>query len=134
MLTAAAVAATAANRWLLAGIASAIAVLGLAAYARAKSKENSSRRGTRRRAGAMIALGPVIGLVVAPELSDLTVVVALGALLLAVVGVAIERSEHTDGLAATAAAVAALVAVLAGARLAPTGIEAFDVVGAFLFV
>jgi len=66
MLTAAAVAATAANRWLLAGIAAAIAVLGLAAYARNQSKENPHRRGTRRRAGAMIALGPVIGLVFAP--------------------------------------------------------------------
>jgi UDP-N-acetylmuramyl pentapeptide phosphotransferase/UDP-N-acetylglucosamine-1-phosphate transferase len=134
MLTAAAVAATAANRWLLAGIASAIAVLALAAYARDRSKENTSPRGTRRRAGAMIALGPVIGLVLAPEFGDLTVLVALGALLLAVVGVAIERSHHTDRLAAAAAAVAALVAVLAGARLGPTGIEAFDVAGAFLFV
>ena len=82
----------------------------------------------------MIALGPVIGLVLAPEFGDLTVLVALGALLLAVVGVVIERSDHTDRLAAAAAAVAALVAVLAGARLGPTGIEAFDVAGAFLFV
>ena len=80
MLTAAAVAATAANRWLLAGIAAAIAVLGLAAYARDRSKENTSPRGTRRRAGAMIALGPVIGLVLAPEFGDLTILVALGAL------------------------------------------------------
>ena len=135
MLTAAAVAATAANRWLLAGIASAIAVLGLAAYTRATgARRTRAHAGPAAERARIIALGPVIGLVLAPEFGDLTVLVALGALLLAVVGVAIERSEHTDRLAAAAAAVAALVAVLAGARLGPTGIGAFDVAGAFLFV
>jgi UDP-N-acetylmuramyl pentapeptide phosphotransferase/UDP-N-acetylglucosamine-1-phosphate transferase len=133
MLTAAAIAASAANRWLSAGIISALAVLGLAAYARAQSRKGT-QRGTRRRAGALIALGPLLGLAFAPELGDLTLVVALGAIVLAVVGALIERSQNADRLTYVAVAAAALVAVAAGARLGPTGVDAFDVIGAFLVI
>ena len=132
MLTAAAVAASAANRWLLAGTLSAAAVLGLAAYTRAASRRRGpERRGTRRRAGALIALGPLIGLAFAPELGDLTLVVALGALVLAVVGATIERANDADRTTLIVVAIAAAIAVAAGARLGPTGVEALDVLGAF---
>jgi UDP-N-acetylmuramyl pentapeptide phosphotransferase/UDP-N-acetylglucosamine-1-phosphate transferase len=135
MLTAGAVAVTTANRWLLAGIAAAIVVLVLAGYARSKSRRRGSqRRGTRRRAGALIALGPLIGLVFAPELGDLTLLVALGGIVLALAGAAIERSEHAEARTWLVIAAAGVVAVAAGAQLGPTGVGVFDVVGSFLFV
>ena len=135
MLTAAAFAASVANRWLLAGILSAAMVLGAAAYARdASRRRGAQRRGTRRRAGALIALGPVIGLVVAPELGDLTVVIVLGCVALALVGAAIERSPQAERLSLVAVVVASIAAVAAGARLGPTGVETLDVLGALVFV
>src|SRR5690349_10782242 len=109
MLTAAAVAASAANRWLLTAIVSAVVILGLAAYARAESRRaGKQRRGTRRRAGALIALGPVIGLVFAPEFGDLTIVVALGAFILALVGALLERSENADRMTLLAVCISAV--------------------------
>ena len=135
MLTAAAVAVSTANRWLSAAIVAAVAVLVLAAFARKQSRRGGTlRRGTRRRAGALIALGPLIGLAFAPELGDLTLVVAFGAIVLALVGAAIERTRDANRVTLIAVAVAAAVAVLAGARLGPTGVGAFDVVGALVFV
>jgi UDP-N-acetylmuramyl pentapeptide phosphotransferase/UDP-N-acetylglucosamine-1-phosphate transferase len=135
MLTAGPVAVSTANRWLLAGIVAAVVVLVLASYARAKSRRGRSpRRGTRRRAGALIALGPLIGLVFAPDLGDLTLLVALGAIVLALAGAAIERTERAEARTWLVIAAAGVVAVAAGARLGPTGVGVFDVVGAFLFV
>jgi UDP-N-acetylmuramyl pentapeptide phosphotransferase/UDP-N-acetylglucosamine-1-phosphate transferase len=133
MLTAVVAAFVAADRWLSAGILAAVAVLVLASFARSKSRQGR-RRGTRRRAGALIALGPLLGLVFAPEVTTLTAVVALGAVALALAGAAIERSRNADRLTAEIVGVAALVAVIAGARLGPTGVGVFDVVGAFLLV
>jgi UDP-N-acetylmuramyl pentapeptide phosphotransferase/UDP-N-acetylglucosamine-1-phosphate transferase len=135
MLAAAAVAVSTANRLLLAGIAAGVVVLGLAAYAREQGRRDREKhRGTRRRAGALIALGPLIGLLFAPELGDLTLVVALGAIVLAGVGAAIERTEQAEQRTWIVIAVAAAIAVAAGARLGPTGVGVFDVVGAFLFL
>jgi UDP-N-acetylmuramyl pentapeptide phosphotransferase/UDP-N-acetylglucosamine-1-phosphate transferase len=133
MLTAAAVAVSTANRWLLAGIIAAGVVLGLASYARSKSRR-SQQRGTRRRAGALVAIGPLVGLVLAPEYGDHAVLIAVGALALALVGVAVERSSRADQSTWLAICIAAVVAVAAGIRLGPTGVGVFDVVGAFLFV
>ena len=133
MLTAAAVAVSTANRWLLAGITAGAIVLALAAYARSKGRENGQHRGTRRRAGALIALGPLVGLIFAPELGDMAVLVGVGALVLAVVGALIERSDHAYRATWLVICGAAVVAVAAGARLGPTGVGVFDVVGAFLF-
>src|SRR5262245_15913103 len=134
MLTAAAAVSTA-NRWLLAGVAAGAIVLGLAAYARGKSRRSSGRvRGTRRRAGALIALGPLVGLVFAPAVGDLTLLIALGAVVLAVVGAALERSPHAEQGSWCAIGAAAAVAVAAGARLGPTGVEVIDALGAFVFV
>jgi UDP-N-acetylmuramyl pentapeptide phosphotransferase/UDP-N-acetylglucosamine-1-phosphate transferase len=135
LAVAAAVAVSTANRWLLAGIAAVAIVLGLASYARAESRrQEGERRGMRRRAGALIALGPLVGLLFAPELGELTLVVALGAIVLAMVGAALERSTRAEQGALVAVLVAAGVAVVAGARLGPTGVGAFDVIGAFVFI
>jgi UDP-N-acetylmuramyl pentapeptide phosphotransferase/UDP-N-acetylglucosamine-1-phosphate transferase len=135
MLTAAAVAVSTANRWLLAVTTGVVIVLGLAAYARSKSRaESGQHRGTRRRAGALIAIGPLIGLVFAPELGDLTLVVAGGAIVLALLGAGIERSPRVEQATWAAVVFAAVVAVAAGARLGPTGVGAFDVIGAFVFI
>ncbi len=131
----AALAVSTANRWLLAGIAAALVVLALAAYARSRSRDaDTKRRGTRRRAGALIALGPLIGLVFAPELGDLTLVVAVGGIVLAIAGAAIERAEHAEQRTWFVIVAAAVIAVAAGAQLGPTGVDAFDVVGGFLFI
>jgi UDP-N-acetylmuramyl pentapeptide phosphotransferase/UDP-N-acetylglucosamine-1-phosphate transferase len=143
MLQAAPVAVSTANRWLAAGILAMAVVLALAASARSQSRRNQvpdpatgqpARRGTRRRAGALIALGPLVGLVFASDVSGLTVLVALGAIALALVGAGLERSPRAETGALVAAAVAAAIAVIAGARLEPTGVPALDVIGAFVFV
>lgn len=132
MLTTA-VAVSTANRWLAAGIISAVAVLALATRARATSR-NARRRGTRRRAGALIALGPVVGLVLAPERGDLVILVGLGAAALAGVGALIERSQNAERDTLVAVFVAAGVAVAVGARLTPTAVDTLDVIGAFVFI
>jgi UDP-N-acetylmuramyl pentapeptide phosphotransferase/UDP-N-acetylglucosamine-1-phosphate transferase len=92
------------------------------------------RRGTRRRAGALIAIGPVVGLLLGGSLDELAVVLALGAAGLALVGIAIERAENSNRAAIVATMVAAAAAVAAGARFGPTGVGALDVVCAFAFV
>src|SRR5690349_4941524 len=120
MLTAAAAVSTA-DRWLTAGILAALVVLTLAGRARAKSR-SSHARGTRRRAGAILAVGPLIGLLLAPELGDHALLVAGGAVVLALVGAASERSESAERDVLLIVLGAAAIAVAAGARLGPTGV------------
>ncbi len=82
----------------------------------------------------LLALGPLIGLALAPSPDTLTVVAAVGAVALAGVGVAVERAKRADRLTMTVTVIAAAVAVAAGARFGPTGVEALDVVLAFCFI
>ena len=91
-------------------------------------------RGLRRRGGALIGVGAVVGLVVAPSPATLTVVAGVGAGAFALFGALVERADHADRLTWFATLAGALVAVVAGARLGPTGVEAFDVLFAFVFV
>ena len=57
------------NRWLIVFTVVAVVVLGGGAFARraAQRTTRTGGRGLRRRAGAVIALGPLIGLAFAPS-------------------------------------------------------------------
>jgi UDP-N-acetylmuramyl pentapeptide phosphotransferase/UDP-N-acetylglucosamine-1-phosphate transferase len=154
MLSAAAFAVLAANRWLLAVSISAFIVLACCTRARRVARKQSVQRkrarrririgrveanvsmerGARRRAGALVAIGPVVGLLLGGSLDDLAAVLAVGAVGLAVVGVAIERAENSNRAALLAVMIAAAVAVVAGARFGPTGVPLFDVLGAFAVI
>jgi UDP-N-acetylmuramyl pentapeptide phosphotransferase/UDP-N-acetylglucosamine-1-phosphate transferase len=135
------------NRWLLAFSVAAGAVLlgGMLARSAAQrvpkmrapaDSDDSERRaaGIRRRGGGLLALGPLIGLALAPTTGRITVVLALGGAGIAVFGMIIERSSHADSLALIGVAVAAAVAVAAGAELGPTGVHALDVACAFALI
>ena len=128
------------NRWLLVFsiVAAMVLVAGTLARRAARRTPNeesaTSSRGIRRRAGLLLALGPVIGLAFAPSPDTLTVLAALGAVALAVVGALVERAKRADRLTMTVTVVAAAVAVVAGARFGPTGVDALDVVLAFCFI
>jgi UDP-N-acetylmuramyl pentapeptide phosphotransferase/UDP-N-acetylglucosamine-1-phosphate transferase len=137
MLSTPVVAASASDRWLLTLSIAALAVLAIGTFARraARGPDGENRqRGVRRRAGALVAIGPLVGLVLAPSLGDLAIVVAVGAAVLAAVGVAVERLPRPNRLALLATMVGALVAVLAGARFGPTGVPALDAIGAFVLI
>ena len=131
--------ASAANRWLIAFAVAAVVTLALGAVMRREAKARKQRAhpdsgGIRRRGGVVVALGPLIGLAVAPDLPKLVVVAALGAAGLALVGWFSERSEKADEITFAATVVASVVAVVAGARFGPTGVDVIDVVGAFVLV
>jgi UDP-N-acetylmuramyl pentapeptide phosphotransferase/UDP-N-acetylglucosamine-1-phosphate transferase len=132
------VALTSENRWLLVfTVVAAIVLVGGAAARRAarrNSTDSGNGRGVRRRAGALVALGPLIGLALAPSPGTLAVVAAVGGALLAVVGMAVERTKRADRSTMAATVAAAAVAVIAGARFGPTGVEALDVILAFVFL
>ena len=145
MDTAVVIAATAANRWLIAFAVATVVVLVLGTYERRAAQQRSGQAsgddapkgGIRRRAGAVVALGPLVGLLVAPDLlhvPTLVAVAAFGAVALAAVGWFVERSERADQVTFVATAIAALVAVIAGARFGPTGVDFFDVLGAFVLI
>src|SRR6476619_6665723 len=101
-LGAGALAVSTENRWLLLFSIVAAVVLGAGMLARRAARRQSggtgnrngnggtATRGIRRRAGVLVALGPLIGLALAPSPDTLTVVAAVGAAALAVVGVAVE--------------------------------------------
>jgi UDP-N-acetylmuramyl pentapeptide phosphotransferase/UDP-N-acetylglucosamine-1-phosphate transferase len=133
MLSAAPVAVSTANRWLLAGIVAAIIVLALAWLARQRSRQGHSR-GTRRRAGALVATGPFVGLVLAEARGDLTLLIALGAAVLAAIGALLERAPRAERDTAIVVLVAAGTAVAFGARLGPTGVDGLDALAAFVFI
>ena len=141
-LGAGALAVSTENRWLLVFSIVAAVVLGAGTIARRAARRQSdgngnggtASRGIRRRAGALLALGPLIGLALAPSPDTLTVVAAVGAAALAAVGVVVERAARADRLTMAATVIAAAVAVIAGARFGPTGVDALDVVFAFCFI
>jgi UDP-N-acetylmuramyl pentapeptide phosphotransferase/UDP-N-acetylglucosamine-1-phosphate transferase len=139
------VAVAAWNRWLLAFSVTAIAVLAGGMLARTAARRsskpadgteprNGGRAGIRRRAGGLLALGPLIGLALAPAFGTLTIVIALAGTALALFGMLIERSPHVEGLAMAAVAVAAVVVVAAGAELGPTGVDALEAIAGFALV
>src|SRR5262245_6489827 len=122
------------NRWLLAFSLSALVVLaaGILTRRRARVAERKApgSGGVRRRAGAAIALGPLVGLACAPSFDDRALVIAVGAAVLAAFGMLVERSRDADRLTFGASVVAGVVAAVAGAQLGPSGVEVLDVVGA----
>ena len=124
------------DRWLLAFSLAVFVVLPVGWFARRAARTASARgragdptvRGNRRRAGAILAVGPVAGLVVAPAAGDRIVLAAVGAAVLGLLGAAYERRRDLGREVAAVVAVATLVAVVAGVRFAPTGIGVLDVV------
>jgi UDP-N-acetylmuramyl pentapeptide phosphotransferase/UDP-N-acetylglucosamine-1-phosphate transferase len=126
------------HAWLVAFSLSALAVLALGIWtrqrARRSERQEGRRVGIRRRAGAVIALGPVIGLVCATSFDALTVVAAVGALGLALFGMLVEHARDADRLALGATVVAAIAAVAAGASFGPTGVDVFDTLGALVLI
>src|SRR5262249_18409593 len=86
---------------------------------------------------ALLAVGPLVGWLVAPLAGDRAAVAALGAVALAAFGAVTERrkdfTRQTDAVALCAAAVAGL----AGVRFGPTGVDGLDCfagVASFFFV
>jgi len=143
MIAAPVLAVDAANRWLLAFSIAALVVLGVGVIIRGEARRSrlgergthvSRRKGYRRRAGAVLALGPLIGLACAPTFGDFAVVIALGGLALALVGIVTERSPHAQRLGLLATVVAAGVAVAAGATFGPTGVDGLDRISAFVLI
>src|SRR5215207_3937618 len=132
------------DRWILAfSIAAGLVLIGGAfarRYARRGPKpaertdRRDNRKGIRRRAGALLALGPLAGLALAPVVGSMALLVALGGTVLALFGMVIERSPHADVLALGGIAVAAGVAVAAGAELGPSGVSGLDAIAAFLLI
>ena len=139
------IAASAVDRWLVAFAVATVAVLAIGTFARRAAQQRSGQPepadaptgAIRRRAGAVVALGPLIGLLLAPALLHVpaaVAVAALGAVALAAVGWFVERSERADQATFVATALAALAAVIAGVRFGPTGVDFFDVLGAFVVI
>jgi UDP-N-acetylmuramyl pentapeptide phosphotransferase/UDP-N-acetylglucosamine-1-phosphate transferase len=134
------VAVAATDRWLLAFILSMLAVLAAGALARRAARAASARgprrqpARVRRRAGALIALGPVIGFATSPTLGERAWLIALGAPALAAVGLAAERRPDADRRVAVGITGAAALAVLAGVRAGPTGVGLFDALGALVII
>src|SRR6516162_4870470 len=93
---------SAADRWLLTFAIATAVVLVLSLLARRAAQDRSRRAhgesgGYRRRAGAAVALGPAIGLLLAPDMFGVRAPIAVavaGAVALAVVGWFVERSEQ----------------------------------------
>jgi UDP-N-acetylmuramyl pentapeptide phosphotransferase/UDP-N-acetylglucosamine-1-phosphate transferase len=121
------------DRWLLTFTLAVLVVIPVGWMARraARQRAHTPRdqvRGVRRRVGAVLAVGPVVGFAVAAGAGAGTGAAALGAVGLALFGVAVERRRDADRLVAPAVLVAALGAVAAGVRFAPTGVAILDVV------
>jgi UDP-N-acetylmuramyl pentapeptide phosphotransferase/UDP-N-acetylglucosamine-1-phosphate transferase len=130
------------NRWLLGfSIATLLVVVG-AAVARRGAQAARSRadrrgpapRGWRRRSGALVAIGPTVGLIVAPGFEAVMLVAALGAVALAVFGLVTERHESPQRATFISVSVAAAAAVVAGARFGPTGVFVIDVLATWAFI
>ncbi len=92
------------------------------------------RQGIRRQAGALIAVGPLIGFAAVPALGEHTLVIVVGAVALALVGVWADRRTAEDRQVALTVAGAAAFAVALGVRFEPTGVGALDVLGAFVLI
>lgn len=141
-LSLAAVFGAPADRWLVAFALAVFLVLAGGWWARERARKAGSGsadgearvRGTRRRAGVLLAVGPVAGFLVAPGAGDRVLLAALGAVALGVFGAVVERRRDFGRQVAVAAALAALAAVVAGVRFAPTGVGVLDLVLGFGFV
>ncbi|MFA5884664.1 MAG: DUF4012 domain-containing protein [Acidimicrobiia bacterium] len=137
----AAVLGAADDRWLVAFSLAVLVVVpgGWVARRLARRRAQAARpedhvRGTRRRAGALLAVGPVAGFLVAPGAGSHVAVAAVGAAALGLFGAAVERRRGFGRWVALAVVVAALGAVVAGVRFAPTGVGVLDVVFGFVLV
>jgi UDP-N-acetylmuramyl pentapeptide phosphotransferase/UDP-N-acetylglucosamine-1-phosphate transferase len=132
----------ASDRWLLGFSIAALLVVAGALIARrgaqaARDRAHGggpARRGMRRRSGALVALGPAVGLVVARDFEVVMLVAVLGALALAVFGLATERQSAPQRATVVAASIAAAAAVAAGARFGPTGVVGIDVIATWAFI
>jgi UDP-N-acetylmuramyl pentapeptide phosphotransferase/UDP-N-acetylglucosamine-1-phosphate transferase len=132
----------ASDRWLLGFSIAALLVVAGALAARSGVQRARSRRagdepaprGVRRRSGALVALGPAVGLAVAPDFDAVMLVAALGAVALAGFGLVTERHPSPQRATVVAVSIAAAVAVAAGARFGPTGVTVIDVVAAWAFI
>jgi len=131
------------DRWLLAFLVATVLVLVGGTVFRAQARRTGSRgdaedrhevRGVRRRAGALLGLGPLVGWLVAPTAGHGAFVAAAGAVVLAIVGAVSERRRDFTREIYLVVLVAAVVAVIGGARFAPTGVGVFDVLGGVAFV
>jgi UDP-N-acetylmuramyl pentapeptide phosphotransferase/UDP-N-acetylglucosamine-1-phosphate transferase len=133
---------TASDRWLLGFSVAALLVVAGALVVRRGARVNRARsqrrepglRGIRRRSGALVAIGPAVGLAFAPEVDAVVLVAVLGALALAVFGLVIERDAAPQRATLAVVSFAAVAAVAAGTRFGPTGVWAVDVVVAWAFV
>ncbi len=108
--------------------------LARAARARREQDPTATSRGLRRRAGALVSLGPVLGFALVS--SDTTESIAV---LVAVVGLAafgLWAEDRPESGAVTPGVIlgAAVVAVAAGVRFGPTGVPVLDAVLAVAFV
>ena len=130
-------AAATANRWLLAFIVGAVVVLATGYVVRRRTGVSTAATGprsVRRRAGALLSLGGLVGLAFAPSAGDLTLVVALGAPVVAGMALLVDAAALPSRATLALVAVAAAGAVAAGAELGPTGVAAIDLVGGGIFV
>ena len=142
MLSTTGFAAVAADRWLLAFSAAVVLAISGGLLARRSAQRlrwqadrlTDRRTGIRRRAGILIAFGPLAGFALASSHGKLALVAALGAASLAVVGWVVEGSARADRVTMGAIVGAAAVAVAVGVRFGPTGVGLFDVLGAFVVI
>jgi UDP-N-acetylmuramyl pentapeptide phosphotransferase/UDP-N-acetylglucosamine-1-phosphate transferase len=133
---------TASDRWLLGfSIATLLVVAGAAMarrgarHARVRAQRREPvQRGLRRRSGALVALGPVVGLIVAPDFHAVMLIAALGSLALAVFGLVTERHAEPQRATFLVVSAAAVIAVAAGARFGPTGVVVVDILAAWAFI
>jgi UDP-N-acetylmuramyl pentapeptide phosphotransferase/UDP-N-acetylglucosamine-1-phosphate transferase len=131
------------DRWLLAFTIATVLVLVGGIVLRREARRRGSRgdadrrhevRGLRRRAGALLGLGALVGWLVAPGAGHGAFVAAAGAVALAIVGAVAERWKDFSRQIYVVVLVAAVVAVIGGTRFAPTGVGPLDVIGGVAFV
>lgn len=131
------------DRWLLAFALATLSVLAAGGFARrvARIHRGRARRdpsrvppSVRRRAGVLIAAGPMVGFLTSPTLGEHALLAALGAVALAAAATAVERRPDADRFVAALVVAAAAIAVAFGVRFGPTGVSAVDVLGAVALI
>jgi hypothetical protein len=135
------VAIGAGDRWLLAFTLAAVGVVVIGGLIRSPLNRVRIRRVASepaphalRRAGALIAAGPLLGFATSPTLGEHALLVAVGAVALAVAGSFVEHRVGAGRLVFALAAIAGLGAVVFGVRWGPTGVAALDMLGAAVIV
>ncbi len=124
----------ASDRWLLAFALAALAVLvggtllrRAAKHARARARARGEEtRGLRRSAGVLLVAGPLVGFLTSPTFGEHALIAVVGAVALAVIGVAADRRPDADRLIFWSILVVATLAVVAGVRVGPTGVDVLD--------